>query len=223
MKESIWKPSYTRAEFVADATIHIIGVIAGLVAVPVMITLAAVWHDGAMTAAVSVYGAGLVLMLAASAGYNFHAFRAEEGRTRELLRRLDHGAIYVKIAGTRTAPAVNDREHALALGAKAMRQLLVNHAHAANAQKRGGGWDRLTLTGLGDTGVEREVDALALEEALAELERLDPRQCRIIECRYLGGLTIEETARIVGVSARTVELDAKMARHWLSARLDHAP
>jgi len=102
MKESIWKPSYTRAEFVADATIHIIGVIAGLVAVPVMITLAAVWHDGAMTAAVSVYGAGLVLMLAASAGYNFHAFRAEEGRTRELLRRLDHGAIYVKIAGTYT-------------------------------------------------------------------------------------------------------------------------
>lgn len=126
---------------------------------------------------------------------------------------------YVKITAASTAPVVHDREHALALGAKAMRQLLVNHAHAANAQKRGGGWNQLTLTGLGDTGVEQEVDALALEEALTELEKLDARQCRIIECRYLGGLTIDETARVVGVSARTVELDAKMARHWLGARL----
>ena len=126
---------------------------------------------------------------------------------------------YLKVSDAMETKGVNDREHALALGAKAMRQLLINHAHAANAQKRGGGWRQLTLSGLADTGVEQEIDAIALEEALAELERLDERQCRIIECRYLGGLTIEETARIIGVSARTVELDAKMARHWLNARL----
>ncbi|MEM1424200.1 MAG: ECF-type sigma factor, partial [Planctomycetota bacterium] len=93
----------------------------------------------------------------------------------------------------------------------------------ASAQKRGGGWRQLTLSGLADTGVDQEFDVLALEEALTELERLDERQCRIIECRYLGGLTIEETARVIGVSPRTVELDAKMARHWLNARLGAGP
>lgn len=127
---------------------------------------------------------------------------------------------YLKVSDALVAPVVKSREHALALGARAMRQLLINHAHAANAQKRGGGWQRLTLTGIADSDGSDQFDALVLEEALAELERLDERQCRIIECRYLGGLTTEETARVLGVSPRTVDLDAKMARLWLLARLN---
>jgi len=125
---------------------------------------------------------------------------------------------YLKIASSPSARATS-REHALALGAKAMRQLLVNHAKAAGAQKRGGGRRRLTLSGVAAREAD-PIDAIALEEALAELERLDERQCRVIECRYLGGLTVEETATLLGVSARTVELDARFARLWLLARLE---
>jgi RNA polymerase sigma factor (TIGR02999 family) len=128
---------------------------------------------------------------------------------------------YLKIASAASPPAINDREHALALGAKAMRQLLINHANAANALKRGGGKrKRLTLTGIASDPDRDTLEILALEEALRELESLDERQCRVIECRYLGGLTVDETARVLGVSPRTVELDARVARLWLLSRLE---
>ena len=128
---------------------------------------------------------------------------------------------YLKIAAAATPAAVNDREHALALGATAMRQLLINHANAANAQKRGGkGRKRLTLTGIASSADRDTLDMLALAEALRELEKLNERQCRVIECRYLGGLSVAETARVLGVSDRTVELDARVARLWLLSRLD---
>lgn len=127
---------------------------------------------------------------------------------------------YVKIASASSPATINDREHALALGARAMRQLLINHANAANAQKRGGRErTRLTLTGIASDPDHDTLDILALEEALSELERLDKRQCRVIECRYLGGLSVRETARVLGVSDRTVELDARVARLWLLSRL----
>lgn len=99
--------SPTRAEQVADAAVHILGVVAALAAVPVLITLAAVWkNEAALVAAVSVYGASLLAMLALSAGYNIANIRAVRGRLLEALRRLDHAAIYVKIAGTYTPYAV---------------------------------------------------------------------------------------------------------------------
>lgn len=129
---------------------------------------------------------------------------------------------FLKLATAGAKVTFKSREHALALGAKAMRQLLANHANAAGAQKRGGDWRRLTLTGVADGRADHPIDAIELEAALQELEHLDERQCRIIECRYLGGLTIEETANVIGVSARTVELDAKVARLWLLARLGGA-
>lgn len=126
---------------------------------------------------------------------------------------------FLKLADAGSRVTFKSREHALALGAKAMRQLLANHANASGAQKRGGGWRRLTLTGVAEGRPDHPIDAMELEAALTELERLDERQCQIIECRYLGGLTVEETANVLGVSARTVELDAKVARLWLLARL----
>ncbi|MEM7745314.1 MAG: hemolysin III family protein [Pseudomonadota bacterium] len=98
---------YSRAEHLADATIHVLGVGAALIAVPVMVTLAAVWRDdGWLVAAIAIYGVTLLIMLAASAGYNIASIRLEGGRLLEWLRRVDHGAIYVKIAGTYTPYAV---------------------------------------------------------------------------------------------------------------------
>ncbi len=96
-------PSYTRAEEVFDAAVHYAGVLISLLAVPVLITLTATLDgDGALVAAVAVYGAMLILMLAVSAGYNI----TKRPRLKEWLRRADHGVIFLKIAGTYTPFAV---------------------------------------------------------------------------------------------------------------------
>ena len=98
---------YSQAELAADAVIHVIGVVAALMSVPVLIALAATWRgDGAFVAAVAIYGATLVMMLALSASYNIACIRLTAGEALDWLRRLDHAAIYVKIAGTYTPFAV---------------------------------------------------------------------------------------------------------------------
>lgn len=105
-----WNPQrriYSRAEQLADETVHFIGVLAALLAVPVLITLAVLWRDeGAVIASVVVYGTTLLAMLILSASYNIASLRASSERLIEVLRRLDHAAIYVKIAGTYTPYAV---------------------------------------------------------------------------------------------------------------------
>ncbi|MEM7056181.1 MAG: hemolysin III family protein [Pseudomonadota bacterium] len=99
--------SYSTAEVWADTTIHLVGVVGALLAVPVMITLVSVWRDeGALIAAVAIYGASLLAMLAFSAGHNIASPRLSGTKWHEALRRLDHAAIYVKIAGTYTPYAV---------------------------------------------------------------------------------------------------------------------
>ena len=93
----------SRAERVADAVLHIAGVILALVAVPVLVTLAAVWYSDALTVSAAViYGGSLIAMLSCSACYHM----AKNGRAKQILRRLDHAAIYVKIAGSYTPFAV---------------------------------------------------------------------------------------------------------------------
>lgn len=114
-----------------------------------------------------------------------------------------------------------DREHFLATAARAMRQVLINHANAAKAQKRGGDYSRITLTGASDSAAGLDgADAIDLADALAELEVLDERQCRIVECRFLAGMTVDETAAALDISPRTVQLDWRMARAWLQRRID---
>ncbi len=103
LKGKMAHPRYSRAERIADTVLHIIGVIAALVAAPVLVTLAAVWYGDASTVgAALIYGASLIAMLTFSACYHM----AREGRAKQILRRLDHAAIYVKIAGTYTPLAV---------------------------------------------------------------------------------------------------------------------
>jgi RNA polymerase sigma factor (TIGR02999 family) len=107
--------------------------------------------------------------------------------------------------------SMQNRQHFLAIFAYLMRQILVEHARAQGAAKRDGGI-RLSLD---DTiGAKlRDVDAVALDDALTELDKLNPEQCRIVVLRFMAGLTIEETAKAMGISPATVK------RHWETARL----
>ncbi len=138
---------------------------------------------------------------------------------------------YLKLAST--SSAWHDRNHFLGIASNAMRQILVNYAEARNAEKRGGGWLKLTLTSaepLLDSAVAKdaaeadaqgagEVDVVALDHALRELESLDARQAKIIELRYFGGLTIEDTASVLSISVATVKRDWNLARLFLKHRL----
>jgi RNA polymerase sigma-70 factor (ECF subfamily) len=145
-------------------------------------------------------------------------------RSRGVAHTLEPTALvheaYLKMAGGGGAGAYADRAHVLAVAARAMRQVLANHARDRTARKRGGGTprDRVTLAGVaGPAG--SAVDAVAFHEALDRLAGLDDRQARIAEMRLLGGLSIEEIAVLLGVSTRTVELDWRMAKRALAAWL----
>jgi len=98
-----------------------------------------------------------------------------------------------------------------------MRRILVDHARRRRAAKRDG--IRVTLNEAAEPAVEREVDLVRLDEALTELSALDVRQGRVVELRYFGGLTLEEAAEVLGVSAATVKRDWTLARAWLFDRL----
>lgn len=122
--------------------------------------------------------------------------------------------VFMKLVG-KTDTSWEGRAHFFAVAAKAMRDLLVDHARARSAQKRGGDWQRITLSGISADGVDRHVDVIDLEDALARLGEVDPRQERIVELRFFAGLTVPEVANVLGVSERTVLYDWRMARAWL--------
>ena len=110
--------------------------------------------------------------------------------------------------------------HFVALAAQMMRRILVNHALSRRAEKRGGGENHIPLEDDLPVACEtRSVDALALDEALSELEVLDARQARVVELRYFGGLSIEETAVTLSVSTATVKREWLTAKLWLRRRL----
>lgn len=109
-----------------------------------------------------------------------------------------------------------DRARFLGVAARAMRQVLVDHARARDCDKRGGDWARVTLTGIGTRGETDEViDALELDAALHKLASADERAARVVELRFYGGLTIPEAASLLGVSHTTVESDWVFARAWI--------
>jgi RNA polymerase sigma factor (TIGR02999 family) len=139
---------------------------------------------------------------------------------RQLTREHDNDPIqpttlvheaYLKLAGS--TPRAAARAHLLAIAAHAMRQVLVDHARERRAAKRGPAWIRTTLT---DAAWMTELDPdtlLALDDAL---ERLDPRQRQVVECRFFGGLEDAEIAEALGVTTRTVRRDWVKARAWLN-------
>jgi RNA polymerase sigma factor (TIGR02999 family) len=112
-----------------------------------------------------------------------------------------------------------NRTHFLALCSKIMRRILVDHARRRGFAKRGGDALHMALDEALVVAQERGVEVLALDEALHALARIDRRKSRVVELRYFGGLNIEETAEILGVSVDTVKRDWRMARAWLLAAL----
>lgn len=128
------------------------------------------------------------------------------GLVHELYLRLAQGSFEAR-----------DRKHFYAIAALAMRQILADRARQRRAAKRGGEAVRVTLSGLAET--QAAVDALDVEDALARLEELSPRQARIVELRCLVGLSVAETAAALDVSERTVHADWRLARAWLSREL----
>ncbi|HEY8203945.1 MAG TPA: sigma-70 family RNA polymerase sigma factor [Pyrinomonadaceae bacterium] len=112
-----------------------------------------------------------------------------------------------------------NRAHFFGIASQMMRRILVNHALARAAEKRGGAGEKLSLNEAVDVARQREVNLIALDEALQELERLDPQQTRIVELRFFGGLSIEETAEVLRISPATVKRDWSTARLWLRRQL----
>lgn len=121
-------------------------------------------------------------------------------------------------------PDWNGRAHFFAVAAKAMRQILMNHARAQNAAKRGGNWRRMSLDeAVTPPGVSQDLDLLALDDALTELATLAPRQARVVELRFFAGMSIRETAAALGLGTTTVEDDWTAARTWLGRQLAAGP
>jgi RNA polymerase sigma factor (TIGR02999 family) len=112
-----------------------------------------------------------------------------------------------------------NRAHFFAVAAKAMRQILSNHARDRSTAKRGGDWNRVSISNVDTPSSDRDINLIALEEALERLERIDDRQSRIVELRFFAEMTTEEIAYVLGASASTVEREWRMARAWLSAQL----
>lgn len=129
---------------------------------------------------------------------------------------------YLKLAGGRGGEW-QDRAHFIGIAARAMRQILVDHARRRLAGKRGGGWERTTLEAI---GAEQELppeELLALDAALERLEQFEPRLRALVEYRFFGGLPDREIAELLGVSERTVNRDWTRARAWLHKEVYPAP
>lgn len=112
-----------------------------------------------------------------------------------------------------------NRAHFFGMAAQMMRRILVDHARAHKAGKRGSDYQKLSLDENIDKAVERSGELIALDEALTELAQVDELKSRIVELRYFGGLTVEETAEVLGVTPITINRHWRMAKAWLFGKL----
>jgi RNA polymerase sigma factor (TIGR02999 family) len=119
-------------------------------------------------------------------------------------------------------PQWQNRAHFFAVAAQLMRQILVDHARAFRAEKRGGGAYRLALDEAEQDARPIDIDIVALDDALNTLSLMDPQQGKVVELKFFGGLSIEDTAEVLGVSASTVKRDWITARAWLHRELDRS-
>lgn len=125
---------------------------------------------------------------------------------------------YLQLARSRKL-ALRDRTHFFALAARIMRHVLINHAHARNAAKRGGAVRKVTLREAVLLPERKECDVLELDQALQTLASMDERKSQIVELHFFAGLTNEEVAEVLGISLATVNREWRMARAWLSCKL----
>jgi len=108
-----------------------------------------------------------------------------------------------------------DRAHFFAFAAGVMRHILLNYARARDTLKRGGGVVHVNLDDVAVVSAEKSAELIALDEAMTRLAGKDPRACQVVELRYFGGLTVKETAAVLGVSKTTVEEEWDFAKTWL--------
>ncbi|MCL5744950.1 MAG: ECF-type sigma factor [Acidobacteria bacterium] len=126
---------------------------------------------------------------------------------------------YIRVFGGDPV-AWEDKAHLMAVLARRMRQILVDHARARASAKRGGDWTRVTLNTAIHMGRRRDEDLIAVDEALCRLHHLDTQAAQVVELRFFGGLSEDEIAAVLGVSASTAARAWKFARAWLFRELD---
>jgi RNA polymerase sigma factor (TIGR02999 family) len=128
---------------------------------------------------------------------------------------------YLRLVDTSQVSFI-DRAHFLGVAAKMMRRILLDQARRRHAAKRGGGVARVDWDAVAEVAVgkDRDESLLLLDEALHELATVDPRRAQVVEMRYFGGLSVEETAAALKVSGDTVIRDWRLARAWLASRID---
>jgi RNA polymerase sigma factor (TIGR02999 family) len=125
---------------------------------------------------------------------------------------------YIRLVDSRRVQWQN-RAHFFAIAAQLMRRVLVDVIRRQQSRKRGGGWHVLSFADGFELAVEQNADLVAVDDALQELAKLDPRKAQVVELRFFGGLSLEETAEVLNVSADTVGRDWRAAKAWLSREL----
>jgi RNA polymerase sigma factor (TIGR02999 family) len=126
---------------------------------------------------------------------------------------------YLRLIGQKE-PHWQNRGHFFAIAAQMMRRILVDYARSRRYAKRGGGAEKVSFAEVMAVSSGRPVDVVALDEALTTLAQIDPRKSKMIELRYFGGLSIEETAEVLGVSAGTIKRDWTLAKAWLQGEIN---
>jgi RNA polymerase sigma factor (TIGR02999 family) len=116
----------------------------------------------------------------------------------------------------------NDRAHFIGLAANLMRRVLVDHARARAYQKRGGDVERVALTEDVAVAPDHSLNVIAVDRALESLAAVDPRKARVVELRFFGGLSVDETAEVLHMSADTIKRDWRLAKEWLARELGGA-
>jgi RNA polymerase sigma-70 factor, ECF subfamily len=139
---------------------------------------------------------------------------AGEGRGHSLQATALVNEAYLRLVDANDV-AWHDRVHFLSVAARVMRRILVDHARANRARKRGGGAAKITFDEALAVSDEPRQDFVALDDALEALSKFDERKSRVVELRFFGGLTVEETASVVQVSPDTVMRDWQLAKVWL--------
>jgi RNA polymerase sigma factor (TIGR02999 family) len=127
---------------------------------------------------------------------------------------------YLRLVDTERVQQWDSRGHFFAAAAEAMRRILVDNARRRQAQKRGGGSERIDLPDLVEPAVEDRVDLVALDDALKQLEEQQPQKAQVVKLRFFAGCTLEETAQILRISRATAQRHWAYARAWLYGRLN---
>jgi RNA polymerase sigma factor (TIGR02999 family) len=146
---------------------------------------------------------------------HYHMHGERDGHTLQTTALVNE--VYVRLAGIKGLQW-RDRAHFFAMAGTLMRRVLVDYARRQKRDKRGGGVAVTSLDGHAVTSAP-SVDIVALDEALQSLGTVDPQQCRVVELRFFGGLSIEETAEALGISPATVKRDWTTAKAWLHQEL----